>query len=358
MPKPKLNISEGTEIALIKGDGPLDGLPVTYSNKKGFKRFKYLKLDDRYKFEPCANSDVDKHGKLQRIILYITGPSGSGKSTYVKMFLRNYKIKYPDNNIYLFSKVQQDDSLDDIPGIKRAIIDKNLIEDPLDVSDLKNSVVIFDDVDDIPEISKEQKEIKKALEQLRAEILSTGRHYNVSMLNTSHEACNSHKTKKMLNESHYITIFPNSGQSGLDYFCDKYLGIKQKNLDKLRKLETRWITLGKQYPTICYTEREIFPLLELNDMVINELYSSGDENDLRNKQMKGQGFTTLNKKKGRKPLNFYDDGYMITCPDCKKQIKNTSLSSHLKSKTHLNAIEGKDEDDEDDEDNEEAELDY
>ena len=338
MSKPKLNILQGTELAVIKGKGSLDGVCVRFSNKKipGMKRFKYLKLDsEKYKFEPCPTSDIDIHNKPQRDILYITGPSGSGKSTYVKMFLKNYKKKFPENNIYLFSKLQDDDSLDDPElDIKRAIIGLNLLEDPLDVSHFENSIVIYDDVDDIPEISKQQKEIKKALLQLRAEILSTGRHHNVTMLNTIHEACNSLKTKQMLNESHMVTFFPHSGQSGLSYFCDKYLDINQKMLHKIKNLDTRWVTVSKRYPTCVFTEHEIFPKAELEYMLVNEMESSDDE-EIK-KEMIGNGYSTHLKIP---KIPFYSNTDKVTCEICGAKINKKYFAKHETSKRHRDALE-------------------
>ena len=78
--------------------------------------------------------------------MYITGPSGSGKSTYTRTYLEQWKKKHKDKDIYMFSSLPEDESLDAIKP-QRIKLDASIHEDPIDVEDLKDSVVIFDDID-------------------------------------------------------------------------------------------------------------------------------------------------------------------------------------------------------------------
>ena len=72
------------------------------------KEFRQLRISNDSKFQQIP--DTAKEGE----ILYITGPSGSGKSTYTRKYLEQYKKKYKDNQIYLFSTLPDDESLDSI----------------------------------------------------------------------------------------------------------------------------------------------------------------------------------------------------------------------------------------------------
>ena len=72
-----------------------------------YKCFTQLDLTDG-KFEPCPNT------AHERDILYMAGPSGSGKSTLVCKYLQNYIKEFPRNEIYCFSKLTEDPSLDSI----------------------------------------------------------------------------------------------------------------------------------------------------------------------------------------------------------------------------------------------------
>ena len=102
--------------------------------------FKKLKISNDSKFVPFPNT------KTEREILYITGCSGSGKSTFTRMYLEQYKKKYKSREIYMFSSLKEDKSLDAIKP-KRFIIDDSLYLDPIKAEDLKDSAVIFDDID-------------------------------------------------------------------------------------------------------------------------------------------------------------------------------------------------------------------
>ena len=71
----------------------------------------------------------------------MTGPSGSGKSTYTRKYLEQWKNKNKDKDIYMFSE-----SLDDVKP-QRIKLDSSIYEDPIEVEEFQDSVVIFDDID-------------------------------------------------------------------------------------------------------------------------------------------------------------------------------------------------------------------
>jgi hypothetical protein len=102
------------------------------------KEFRQLKIANDAKFQQVPNP------KTEREILYITGRSGSGKSTYTRKYLEEYKKKFKNREIYMFSALPDDPSLDSI-NPKRIELDDSLISDPIKAEDLKGSAVIFDD---------------------------------------------------------------------------------------------------------------------------------------------------------------------------------------------------------------------
>ena len=57
----------------------------------------------------------------------MTGPSGSGKSTYTRKYLEVWKQKSKDKDIYVFSYLPKDESLDEIKP-KRISLDYSLHE--------------------------------------------------------------------------------------------------------------------------------------------------------------------------------------------------------------------------------------
>ena len=213
--------------------------------------FKQLTLTGDAKFEPFPNTTQE------RDILYICGPSGSGKSFYTKQYIRNYIKCFPDNEIYMFSKLTEDKSLDDIEQLQRIILDERLITEPFDVKDFENTLVIMDDIDCIKE-----KMIKKAIYQLKDEILETGRHTNTTLCITSHLAAKGHETKSILNEAHSVVLFPSSGMP-IKYLLENYMGLEKKQVDVLKKMKTRWINICRGYPMTLITEKTIMFLENL-----------------------------------------------------------------------------------------------
>jgi len=185
----------------------------------------------------------------ERQILYITGASGSGKSYYTYLYCEQYKKLFPKNPIYLISSINDDSSIDKIKGLKRFDLNPKFIETHIGVEDFKNSMVIFDDTDCIT-----NKILRTKINGLLGLILETGRHFNTSCIYTSHVPSAGLDTKKILNESHSITLFPNAlGGRALKNLLENYLGFDKDQRKKIRQIKSRWITITKTYPmTVLY----------------------------------------------------------------------------------------------------------
>ena len=144
-----LNLSKiGRPLAKIVA-GKYNGHAVSVSDQSGdpeaddkglTKEFKRLKLLKESQFQHVPDPT------RERDIIYITGASGSGKSYYTRKYLEEYKKKFKHNEIYLFSALPEDSSIDPLKP-KRIRIDESLHEDPIPIEEFANSCVIFDDVD-------------------------------------------------------------------------------------------------------------------------------------------------------------------------------------------------------------------
>ena len=92
-------------------------------------------------------------------------------------------------------------------------------------------------------------------------VLDTGRHTNTSMMYTSHIANAGMETKHILSEAHSITIFPKTlGGRAMKYLLDNYLGLDKQQIKKLKRLDSRWVTVIKSYPMIVIGEKQAFML--------------------------------------------------------------------------------------------------
>jgi hypothetical protein len=198
--------------------------------------------------------------KTERQIWYVVGASGSGKSYYTKMICKEYTKKFPDRPVYMFSTLPEDVSVDDIKNLKRPKIDDTLVSDPIEANEFAESMVIFDDCDTIANKSH-RKEVFKILDQ----ILQTGRHHKISCILTFHLPSDRQTTRQMLNECHFVTIFPKSVMTkSTKYMLENYIGITNDMMREMKKLDTRWVTIAKNYPQAVVSEKCVY-LLEDKD---------------------------------------------------------------------------------------------
>jgi len=214
--------------------------------------FKHLKIANESKFQQVPDTTTERQ------ILYITGPSGSGKSTYTRMFLEEYKRKYKDREIYLFSSLKEDESLDKIKP-KRFKMDDTLWKDPLNAEELKESVCIFDDIDVLSD-----KKIKEAVYKIMDSVLEIGRHFKITAIITNHLPTNGLFTRRILNEAHCYVFFPHSAGGKIRYLLQEYLDIDKHMIKYFKNANSRWCCIFKNFPMAYMLEHEI-GMLHAND---------------------------------------------------------------------------------------------
>ena len=196
--------------------------------------------DDDCIFRIVPTDDPD-----QRDSIYITGPSGSGKSTFVSNFIEEYLRKYPERQIIVFSGKPSDPSLDKWDPL-RVPLDYQIVDDPVDLDELEQSLVIFDDIDQLGD-----KHIQNAVWNLRDRILEVGRSKGISICTVSHQITNYKASRVCLNEADYVVFFPKSGQNyQCNYFLKNYTGLDKKQIKQIMNIPSRAVTLKKTY-TMC-----------------------------------------------------------------------------------------------------------
>ena len=198
--------------------------------------------------------------KQERTILYITGASGSGKSHYAANYIKSYKKMYPKNDIYLFSGLDDDSTLDKIPYIKRIRINDDFYNTEFTIEDFKKTLIIFDDTDVITDKIK-----KKLLSDILNMILQIGRHTETSCIYTSHLPNRGNETKLILSECHSITLFLSTlGGRSLKYLLDNYLGLDKKQIQNLKSItkKSRWVTIVRTYPICVLYDKGAFILYQ------------------------------------------------------------------------------------------------
>lgn len=211
-------------------------------------------LDDSHRFQLGINKETERQ------IGYICGASGSGKSYFAKQFILEYHKAYPSRPIYIISALSEDTTLDSLKCIKRIKLSEGFLADELKSEDFADSLVILDDTDTIS-----NKKMRNKVNQIRDDILSTGRHFNVSCLVTTHTPCAGHETKLILNESHFVSIFPAGlGGRAKAYLLETYLGLDKLQIKKLKNIDSRCITFIKGFPQVVLAERNAYILTDID----------------------------------------------------------------------------------------------
>ena len=186
----------------------------------------------------------------ERSVFMVSGMSGSGKSYYTANLCKMYHEQYPDNKIFLFSNKKSDPVFDVLEYIYRISIDDSLLADKLTLDEIKNSLVLYDDVE-----FTANKEIDAELTRLSDLILQQGRSVKISFVYITHQSNNYKATKNILNECHSVTIFPQmTTRYSLKYLLNNYFGFTKPVIDKICKLPSRWVNISKSPPVVLHSK--------------------------------------------------------------------------------------------------------
>lgn len=189
-------------------------------------------------FQLIPNPDPRK-----RDVYYIAGASGSGKSHIARGIAEGYRRLFPKREVYLVSKLNEDDTLDNMKGGKPHRINiQTLVDDPPDIEEFRDCLVIIDDVDAL------DKPLLKAVMTLANDIAITGRHTCTSLLWLSHYLTNYSSTRLLLNEATVYVVYPQTtSRHALKYLLETHAGLDQELIKKLRKMG-RWVAIHKNCP--------------------------------------------------------------------------------------------------------------
>ena len=216
---------------------------------------KYLEHDDKV-FRlgendiPNSVMFMPEHGK-ERELVYIFGPSGSGKSYLTKKYVHEFRLLHPNYPVFLFSKIEGDDSFDGMEYLQVEM--KPEILSNIETKDMQNSIVIFDDCDTISD-----KKTRGYVDNLKDLIAQEGRHYNITCVITTHMACNYNKTRILLNECQKFVIFPQAaGKKQMKNMFCTYGGVPNKKFESLMSETSRWCMLNNSYPNYLVFDNKV-----------------------------------------------------------------------------------------------------
>lgn len=251
MSKILLNLEgNGEIIASIKKDKKKDATVCLGEGSK-FGTNDLILEEDNERFQLIPNT------KKERTCHAIFGQAGSGKSFWCCEYIKEYIKVHPKRPVYLFTTITSDiGCLKDIKKIKIVELNGGFADDNIPMEDLKQSLCLFDDIDNIRD-----KHLKKKLFQTLNDTLQVGRKFEIDVLITFHVATAGNDTKIILNECNSVSFnYKTFGNRALKYLLDAYLGLDKKQIERIKKLEGRMITVLKTYPKLVLSEKELYIL--------------------------------------------------------------------------------------------------
>jgi hypothetical protein len=199
--------------------------------------------------------DPEKRG-----VTFVFGAAGSGKSVFVRDQIIRFKNLFPKATVYLFSRKNEDPSLDDIKP-KRILIDDAIGDEHINCDAFDpGSAIVFDDVDSLP---KKQME---AVHAILKDVLNVGRQRRLYTWVTSHLGSDYKRTREILNECQQIVFFPNGSSTyAIKYVLERYAGMDKQQIKKVLKLPSRWVSVRTHLPRVCVYQSGCFLLSGSDD---------------------------------------------------------------------------------------------
>lgn len=225
---------------------------------------------------PLANSKLELLPNIKRNdIIVAFGDSGAGKSYFANQFAEKFRSVYPDSPIYIISRIEKDDSIkEEKVGIDRILLNIEFLSFPFELSMIKGSLVIIDDIEGIEDMFMEYGKqgeklgqlMLKKIKKIQNDIIHMGRSHDrsveengVSIFNIKHEMNDRSKTKILLNGSQSFILFPQflNADHVLD-FMKKQMGVDKELREKLMK--ERWFLFNRNSPKYVMGEKFIYLL--------------------------------------------------------------------------------------------------
>ena len=182
----------------------------------------------------------------ERDCVYITGSSGCGKTTYLALYAKEYKKKFKNNEIVLFSPKEEDPALKKLDILQIDINEDNFLDPDTAITpqDLEDSLVIFDDIEAIPETK-----LRDAVRNLRDCLLLIGRAGKTTVVTTNHLVTDNKKTRVPIIESQFFVCFPGGGgNNGIKRYFNTYCGLSNKTIEEILSNRSRWICFHSHHP--------------------------------------------------------------------------------------------------------------
>lgn len=220
----------------------IDDILKSLKSKKGNSKskVKYLgtdfKLPKDYIMIDMPTQYINEFGHSSERV-YMAGKSGAGKSTLASSYALEYSKIHPENNIHVFSRHSDDPVYSDDFEYEQIVVSDELLDAEIDLEDLRDSLVIFDDCDNLGATSPK---LDKYIHRLVDDLMSNGRKYSISVVYLGHQVMNYKKTRGLINEANKVILFNNSMAKHNLAYLETYAGMSKNGARKLTEMKSRW----------------------------------------------------------------------------------------------------------------------
>lgn len=193
-------------------------------------------------------------GEKQTDGIFLSGQKGAGKTTVVAEYGTEYKMRYPDNKVFLISEKAADTAFDTLLPERLHLDDVASFDIDNNYEKLRNSLVIFDDIEAISD-----KRVKTAVYALKNKLYRVGRAAGITVVSAVHKLHGGYDTKADFTDSSHLVVFPmwDSGDARR-YLKEQH--VDPKVVDEIFKLSSRWICHYKRNPNMIIHQHGAFIL--------------------------------------------------------------------------------------------------
>jgi hypothetical protein len=186
--------------------------------------------------------------------VFVAGKSGSGKSTFTAQYIREYTEMYPKRSVFLIS-THEDEKAYRILPINQIALDETFLEKPPTLNDLAQSLVVFDDTDNL-----QDKGLQQAVQALNSDLLANGRKYEIHVITLAHQLMDYSRSRTLLNEANRVVFFTGGSAYHIQRYLKVYAGLQPRQIRRILDSKSRWTCLGLTIPNYVVTEHEVYVL--------------------------------------------------------------------------------------------------
>lgn len=209
-------------------------------------------LPGKEKLKPLMCRQVDGHANR----IFCAGGTLCGKSFMAGKLAKDYQKTFPKNKVCLFSWVDKDKAYDKIKDLHKIRIDDSILEEPIELDELHDSVCIFDDIQHFSD-----KHILMELERLQNSSVNAGRHKNIDVIIARQNLLDGHKTKTLLNSCFQVIAYPHSaGRFQFGEWLRRHMALEKPMIQRILNLPSRWVLINRSTPPYCLHEKGCFLL--------------------------------------------------------------------------------------------------